>query len=167
MKININLALQSLQNFSNSAGRGKLLELSCLQKKIFLLDDTYNASTASMQAGIADAKNYQKLLQNKRLVLVLGDMLELGEKSLKLHCEVLDFALQQKPDLLILVGNNFAKAVANYFIKLQNTNFIVYANANLAACSIFSLLQNGDFIYIKGSRGIKMETIINHLTSLC
>lgn len=167
LKANINLALQSLQNFSNSAGRGKLLELSCLQKKLFLLDDTYNASTASMQAGIADAKNYQKLLQNQRLVLALGDMLELGEKSLQLHCEVLDFALKQKPDLLILVGNNFTKAVANYFIKLQNTNFIVYANANLAACSIFDLLQSNDFIYIKGSRGIKMETIINHLTSLC
>lgn len=48
-----------------------------------------------MQAGIADAKNYQKLLQNQRLVLALGDMLELGEKSLQLHCEVLDFTLQQ------------------------------------------------------------------------
>jgi len=167
LKINISLALQGLQNFSSSAGRGKLLELSCLQKKIILLDDTYNASEASMKLGIIDSVNYQKLLQNQRLVLVLGDMLELGEQSLDLHCKVLDFALQQKPNLLILVGNNFVKAVANYVTKLQNTNFIVYSNSNLVACSIFGLLQNNDFIYIKGSRGIKMENIINNLISLC
>ena len=167
LNINLDLALKNLQNFHNSAGRGKLINLSCLQKKISIIDDTYNASTASMKAGITDAKNYQQLLQNNRLVLALGDMLELGEKSDDLHQEVLDFALQQKPDLLILVGNNFAKAVANYFTRLQNINFIVYSNSNLVACSIFGLLHNNDFIYVKGSRGIKMENIINHLTSLC
>ena len=167
LNINLDLALKNLQNFHNTAGRGKLINLSCLQKKISIIDDTYNASTASMKAGITDAKNYQQLLQNNRLVLVLGDMLELGEKSSELHQEVLDFALQQKPDLLILVGNNFAKAVANYFLRLQNINFIVYANSNLVACSIFGLLHNNDFIYLKGSRGIKMENIINHLNSLC
>jgi UDP-N-acetylmuramoyl-tripeptide--D-alanyl-D-alanine ligase len=112
-------------------------------------------------------KNYQQILQNDRLILILGDMLELGEKSLELHQEVLDFALQQKPDLLILVGKNFTKSIANYVAKLQNTNLIVYSNSNLIACSIFGLLQNKDFIYIKGSRGIKMENIINYLTSLC
>jgi len=167
LKINLDLALKTLETFSNSAGRGKLITLSCLQKELFVLDDTYNASTASMKSGILDAKNYQQILQNDRLILILGDMLELGEKSLELHQEVLDFALQQKPDLLILVGKNFTKSIANYVAKLQNTNLIVYSNSNLIACSIFGLLQNKDFIYIKGSRGIKMENIINYLTSLC
>jgi len=167
LNVNLDLSLQQLASFNNSAGRGKLINLSCLHKELFILDDTYNASSASMKAGILDAKNHQNLLKNKNLILILGDMLELGERSLELHQEVLDFALQQKPALLILVGNNFIKSVANYIAKLQNTNLITYSNSNLAAHSIFGLLQNRDLLYVKGSRGIKMENIINHLISLC
>jgi len=167
LNINLDLSLQQLASFNNSAGRGKLITLSCLHKELFILDDTYNASSASMKAGILDAKNHQNLLKNKNLILILGDMLELGDRSLELHQEVLDFALQQKPTLLILVGNNFIKSVANYIVKLQNTNLITYSNSNLVAHSIFGLLQNRDLLYVKGSRGIKMENIINYLTSLC
>jgi len=161
----ISQASLALANFSNESGRGKPVYLEKLA--ITIVDDTYNASIGSIRSGIVDAVNHQQQLRCDRLVIILGDMLELGKFSLEMHIEAINFACLKKPQLLVLVGNEMSKALASCQSSLQGIDFACFADSQLAAKSIYSLLMANDLIYIKGSRGTKMENIINHLKSIC
>ena len=145
-----------MQDFENENGRGALIDLDFGQKTIATIDDSYNASVPSMCAGIEYAANLKKILNKKRLVIALGDMLELGEKSVELHAKVIDFLITQKPDLVILIG----KEMSNQSKKLPSIAVKTFLNSELAANEINGLLNDGDLLYIKGSRGIKMEKLI-------
>ena len=116
-------------------------------KKILVIDDSYNASLPSMKAGIKHAINLKNLLGKNRVVIALGDMLELGTKSAQIHEEVLEFASNLKIDFAILVGSNMALACKNIDLKA-----VIFANSNLASKEISGLLENDDILYIKGSR---------------
>jgi UDP-N-acetylmuramoyl-tripeptide--D-alanyl-D-alanine ligase len=95
------------------------------------------------------------------MICALGDMLELGEKSLEIHQEVLSFVKQKNFDQIVLVGNQMDQANQN--IKLKNSkNFPDSISASLDFANI---LNDGDIVYFKGSRGMKMEKIIEKLTS--
>jgi UDP-N-acetylmuramoyl-tripeptide--D-alanyl-D-alanine ligase len=87
-------------------------------------------------------------------------MLELGEKSLEIHQEVLNFVNEKNFDQIILVGNQMDQANQN--IKLKNSKN--YPDSSTASCDFAKILNNGDIVYIKGSRGTKMEKIIEKLT---
>ena len=94
------------------------------------------------------------------MICALGDMLELGEKSLEIHSEVLNFVDKINFDQIVLVGNKMAQANQN--INLKNSkNFPDSISASLDFANI---LQEGDIVYFKGSRGMKMEKIIEKLT---
>jgi UDP-N-acetylmuramoyl-tripeptide--D-alanyl-D-alanine ligase len=94
------------------------------------------------------------------MICALGDMLELGEKSLEIHCEVLDFVKEKNFDQIILVGKQMH--LANQDKKLKNS--INYLDSTLASVEFAEILNDGDIVYLKGSRGTKMEKIIEKLT---
>lgn len=147
--------LKALNNISDASGRGKIEEITLNNKKITLIDDSYNASLPSIISGINYAKNIKRTLNKKRLIIALGDMLELGEKSAELHSKIIPFLDQV--DLTILVGNEMSKLSD----KLNNDSCKKYATSIAANDDLKKLLEDGDLLYIKGSRGMKMEQIIN------
>jgi UDP-N-acetylmuramoyl-tripeptide--D-alanyl-D-alanine ligase len=158
---NLQNALEAIKNYSSSAGRGKVSEITCNNKHLTIIDDTYNASLLSMKAGIEHASNLKKILQKKRVVCALGDMLELGDKSTELHFKVANYLKEYSIDYTILVGPKMKEASAN----LDAKTFSSFDNSILASENFADLLQDGDVLYLKGSRGTKMEKILEKLTN--
>ncbi len=134
-------------------GRGKISQVEVDKKNILIIDDSYNASIASIKAGIEYAVKLKNNLGKKRVVVALGDMLELGDKSDDLHQKVMQIILENKVDFAILVGEKMTK---NCEI-LDKNSYKTFMDSLSASQEIKGLLNDGDILYVKGSRGMKME----------
>ena len=90
-------------------------------------------------------------------VLILGEMLELGSSSSKAHEDIVNLALQGNIEKLFLIGNNFehCKEKCNFITWFPNTE------------SLMEMLRTKpmteSFIFIKGSRGNRLERIVECL----
>lgn len=157
---NLSAGAKALNAFSCAEGRGKVSNITHNNKKITIIDDTYNASILSMKSGIENCLNLAKNLNKKRIICALGDMLELGEKSQEIHQELLKFVQDKNFNHIILVGKQMHQAQNQ--IKLNNAT--TYLDSKTASESIENLVNDGDILYLKGSRGIKMEKFIEKLT---
>jgi UDP-N-acetylmuramoyl-tripeptide--D-alanyl-D-alanine ligase len=155
------IGLTQLEKFLDSAGRGKVTEVIFNNKKVTLIDDSYNASVLSMRSGLEYAAELKSSLNKKRVVAAIGDMLELGEKSAELHEEVAKYLQQLHIDFAVLVGDFMTKAAQ----KLPKNSYKTFLNSASASLEISDLIQDDDILYIKGSRGTKMEKIIEKLTN--
>jgi UDP-N-acetylmuramoyl-tripeptide--D-alanyl-D-alanine ligase len=111
--------------------------------------DAYNANPTSMEAAL---KNFSSKFAGKRAVF-LGDMFELGESSRHEHEAILRLALACGFDLVALVGPRFAEAAAG-------KGLIVFENSGEAAGWIRKNPLPGYNLLIKGSRGSKMEMVL-------
>ena len=124
---------------------------------ISILDDSYNANPDSMVAAI------ETLAQMPgRRIAVLGQMNELGAKSEEGHRRVGEAAGREKIDCVITVGN-IAAGIANAAQKHGVKHVLTAQTTGEAAAILRSLARNGDTVLIKGSRSVKMETIIEEL----
>lgn len=158
---NFNIGIGAIKDYLNSAGRGKIFEININNKNISIIDDSYNASVLSVKAGIEHASNLKKILNKKRIICALGDMLELGDKSSELHEKVIGYVKEFNIDFAILVGKNMTQAS----LELESNSCKTFANSKEASEEINNFLEDGDIIYIKGSRGTKMEKILEKLTN--
>ncbi len=152
--------LSQLTKLENTLGRGKAFEINLAGKNITIIDDSYNASVLSIEAGLEYAIELKTALNKKRVIAALGDMLELGEKSIELHEEVANYLALLHINFAILVGKNMTEAAK----KLPNNSYKTFSDSATASLEIQDLVQDGDIIYVKGSRGTKMEKIIENLT---
>lgn len=155
------IGLAKLLEFKLTAGRGLLSEILIDDKNITIIDDSYNSSLASIDAGLGNASKIKKSLHKKRLIAIIGDMLELGEKSTELHLQAMELISQHNVDLAILVG----KETNNASKYLKNVKYLNFHNSIDASQAILQYIENEDIIYIKGSRGIKLEEIVKKLQS--
>ena len=146
-------------NFSEVAGRGKALTKNIDGKNILIIDDSYNASLPSIIEGLKYCLEIKNSLNKTRVVVAIGDMLELGSKSERLHAQIANSINELKIDFSILVGKEMTKTSQ----KLTANSFKTYPDSALARKDIKNLLQDRDILYVKGSRGMKMEEIINNL----
>ncbi|NBX52920.1 MAG: UDP-N-acetylmuramoyl-tripeptide--D-alanyl-D-alanine ligase [Proteobacteria bacterium] len=158
-KSKLQKCLNGLNDFGSENGRGKINHIINNNKKITIIDDTYNASILSMKAGIENCLNYQKIFNPSRIICALGEMRELGAKSKDIHLELLKFVIEQKFDLVILVGAEME--IANQQIKIPNS--INFLDSSSAQTYFETCLNDNDLVYIKGSRGIKMEKLFENL----
>lgn len=157
-----NLGLESLKNLETPKGRGNLINVEKNGIKFTIIDDTYNANAASMQAGLkflADLKNYQT---ESRTIAFIGDMLELGEFCEKEHKAIANYISTYNIDQVLLVGDSMSNLISEIKPEKLIGNF---QNSSLAAQNLNFKPQNGDIIFVKGSRGTRMEKIIEKLLS--
>lgn len=120
-----------------------------------LINDAYNASPMSMAAAIATLAE----IAGGRKVAVLGDMLELGSIAEEAHRHVGELLVQHKVDIVITVGElagNIAAAAHDGGVK----TVVACENHAQAKEKLQKLLVSNDTILIKGSRGMKMENIV-------
>ncbi len=117
-----------------------------------LVCDAYNANPTNMILAI---ESFAELKANKK-VFILGDMLELGDKSDEEHIKVLKLVQSLKPEKVLLVGPVFKKFSSGYgFASFQNVNKLI---DHLKAETV-----KGCYILIKGSRGMTLEKIYDLL----
>jgi UDP-N-acetylmuramoyl-tripeptide--D-alanyl-D-alanine ligase len=153
--------LAELLKLENGAGRGKITEISIDNKNITIIDDSYNASLPSIKAGIEYAVELKNALKKNHVVAALGDMLELGEKSVELHEKAANYLTEFGVEFAVLVGEKMTNAAQN----LPKNSYKTFPNSGSASLEIQDLLNDGDILYVKGSRGTKMEKIIEKLTN--
>ncbi len=146
----------ALENYVPSMNRSQLMNY----KGATLILDAYNANPSSMKQALL---NLSKMPQAYKIAII-GDMRELGEESLREHISILELAKSLNFNELVTVGNEFG--------KVNNSEDIVTASGARQEGLHFdetekaiNWFQNKKFenetcILIKGSRGMKLETLL-------
>ena len=146
-----------LECFQPVSGRMRILKLA---NGICLIDDAYNANPSSVKAALDTLKQMGK--QHSRVV-VLGDMLELGNQSAALHRDIGQHAALGNPDRLYLTGD-FAHDIAQ---GAQNNGMdaerIVVGSVQDICADLIARADSRDTILVKGSRGMRLERIVKEL----
>ena len=146
---------QNPQDFSKSISLSKLDNLRQVKYKWLkgstLIDDSYNANPDSTKKSIDLLSNY-----NKKTVLLLGDMLELGRYKNKLHKEVGEYAKSKGISKLIAFGN-----LTRHSIDGFGKNGIFFNDETKLKNFLRKNITSKNVILIKGSRGMKMERFID------
>ena len=117
---------------------------------VTLFDDTYNANPDSVRSGIDTLIQ----MQGSRHICILGDMLELGEKSPQMHYEVGQYAKEQGVDVVITSGR-----LAKEASKAMGTKGIDFETRDALINELPSLLREGDCVLVKASKGSHFETV--------
>ena len=150
-------ALTAIAGTEPAPGRGRMTRLP---DGIVVVDDTYNSNPEALASVLAtlDASPAPS-----RRVLVMGDMLELGPRSVAFHQEAGTLAAQSKVALLVGVGPLARHAVE----AARRAGIEAHAvdNAAQAAQTVPGLTRPGDLVVIKGSRGVKLELVVEALVA--
>lgn len=126
-----------------------------------VMNDAYNASPVSVRAALKTLKD----LAQGRSVAVLGDMLELGTVAEESHRNMGLEAAKLSIDLVITVGE--LSSLAYESIKdLEQVESYHCKNHDEAKRLLSKVLQSGDTILVKGSRGMKMEVLAQYIVEL-
>jgi UDP-N-acetylmuramoyl-tripeptide--D-alanyl-D-alanine ligase len=128
---------------------------------VAILDDTYNASPASVRAALDTLAARRG---TRRAIVVLGDMLELGALSDEAHREVGRAIAALPADELVGVGRAAALAVeAARAAGLGEAHHT--ATFEEAVTHLLKRLTPGDVVLVKGSRGMRMERVVDALVA--
>lgn len=130
----------------NSYNRSQIIKIN----KLNIILDAYNANPDSMIHSISTLKNIKG-----NITVILGDMLELGSFTYIYHKKVINFLLNIKITNAILVGFFFKKCFFNH------KRFIFFNKKNEVESFLFKKKITGTLL-IKGSRKMKLETILNN-----
>lgn len=150
---NINLVKVSsaLMFLKPLPGRAKLIRGI---KSSYIIDDSYNASPASVQEGLEIIKE----LEAERKVVILGDMRELGKYAIEAHQEIGRLA-GQIGEVIIAIGES-AKFIAEQAKQTApDKKILVFEDSETAKLEVQKIIQSGDLIFIKGSQSMRMEKI--------
>jgi UDP-N-acetylmuramoyl-tripeptide--D-alanyl-D-alanine ligase len=125
-----------------------------------VLDDTYNSSPPAVEAAL---ETMDAIPSSGRRIAVLGDMLELGNETEKAHAQVGESLKRHSVTILYGYGplsNETVQAAAQHGISAQH-----YPEAKMEEliADLESVVQPGDLILVKGSRGMQMERVVQAL----
>ncbi len=153
-KLNENLFL----DVKTTQGRGDISKLRINKKKIFLIDESYNSNPLSLNSAL---QNYDKIKINyKKKYLVLGDMLELGKHSKKLHLAMAKEINKISINNVCVIG----KDIKETFKKInQNKRGSILKNDSQLDDLIKNKLKNGDYLMIKGSNSTGLFNYVSKL----
>jgi len=151
--------VEGLGRFAGLEGR---FRVSSLPGDIILVDDTYNANPSSLEAGLESVKAMVR--ESDRVIVGLGQMLELGEATISAHREA---------------GSKVAELGARYFIAMGDHAHEMIKGALKAGMpgnrtevatthgemvrAIKNELREGDLVFLKGSRKIGLEKVVSGL----
>jgi UDP-N-acetylmuramoyl-tripeptide--D-alanyl-D-alanine ligase len=146
-------AAQALRNFHPVTGRG--VRRTLMGGRAILIDESYNASSASVRAALS----VLKLMPARRRVAVLGDMLELGDHSRAEHLGLAD-AVAECADVLYACGPWSRMLFDAVGPRLQGA----YAKDSASLADVLVAdVRDGDVILVKGSLGSRMRVVVDAL----
>jgi UDP-N-acetylmuramoyl-tripeptide--D-alanyl-D-alanine ligase len=147
---------QGLATFSASAMRMQI----CKYHGATILNDAYNANPRAMREAILTAVS----IPAERRIFAFGDMLELGEHAHEAHFSLGRHIGGVNPDFLFLVGT-FSDDVRDGALEagMQPDRLYCCNDTGEIATSLRTLLRTGDLLLVKGSRGMRMENVIQRL----
>ena len=151
-------AARALADIAPAIGRGAQSTIALDGGDLLLIDESYNASPASIRAAL-------EVLGTSpgRRIAVLGDMLELGNRSGALHAGLAEDVTRNGVDLVFLAGAEMA-ALAAALDPAQVAATAPTSEALLPA--VANAVRAGDTVMVKGSRGSRMAPIVAALKAL-
>lgn len=150
---------EALADLSAERGRGKRHVLRHPKGLITLIDESYNANPASMAAAMA-LLNATPVTGEGRRIAVLGDMLELGDHSAKLHAALAELIVGTGTHTVFLGGPEM-RALADILPDEIKTEY--RAGAEELKPLLLSTLEAGDVVMIKSSKGIGFSKLVEAL----
>ena len=131
------------------------LDVQKSSKGYTIINDCYNANYDSMKSAL----QYLNRTPGNRKIAVLGDMLELGDFSKKLHEGVGNAVVENKVDILITVGKE-AKNIAKIAME-NNVETYEYTDNNSAISKLKEILKPEDAVLVKASNSMNFKEIIS------
>lgn len=150
--VSFDQAVKAVEAYMPSNNRSQMMKT----ERNTLIVDAYNANPTSMSAAL---DNFSTVQADYRIAM-LGDMLELGDDSLHEHQEIIGKALACGAQKICLVGEEFRKALDK---SGETGNLMHFMTSEDLADWIGTEDISGAVVLIKGSRGVKMEKIIENL----
>jgi len=125
-----------------------------------LVADCYNANPSSMRASVGNFLA-EPLEERQRRVLILGDMLELGDWSEREHAAIIEMAAQDPEAELLLVGPEFAKAYDGLAEKPANVTLCPTRDDLISLLKVSPVEHS--LVLVKGSHGMGLEQALEAL----
>ncbi|MEO6014952.1 MAG: UDP-N-acetylmuramoyl-tripeptide--D-alanyl-D-alanine ligase [Devosia sp.] len=152
------VALRALAGFGAPEGRGETTRLGPTDNPLLLVDESYNANVASMNAAMEVFASI--VAPSGQKVLVLGDMLELGPQGAELHQSLRNAVLGTGATKIFLVG----KAIEPLADALGEDRVAAKARRIEDLMEpILSSLALGDAVMVKGSKGVRLAALIGQI----
>jgi UDP-N-acetylmuramyl pentapeptide synthase len=157
LELNLLQMAEALSYHEVIPGRFKLIEGI---KDTLIIDDTYNSSPIAVEVAL---ETLEALETSGRKIVVLGDMLELGEHTIPEHKRAGELAAQVA-DLIITVGprSKFVAEAAKEK-KFSLKKLLHFDDALTAGQKLQEIIKAGDIILIKGSQGMRMERAVEEI----
>ena len=148
-------------DFRSPAGRGDHSIIKIGNKKINLIDESYNSNPLSLKSAL---KNYDNIDTKKyRKYLLLGDMMELGSHSKKLHQSIVPLINETNIDKVFVMGK-MVREIFDNIVKVKRGRILENKSG------IFELIKkdfnNNDYLMIKASNATGFNSIVNNLKGL-
>ena len=154
----INLNKNIFYEFKNPSGRGDFSKIKIGDKNIFFIDESYNSNPLSLNSAI---KNFDKIkLKKSKKHLILGDMLELGRHSKKLHSPLSKTINNTSIDRVNVIGKYILETYKN--IHANKKGSIIKKTSHIIDL-IKNDLNNNDYLMIKGSNSTGLNKIANYI----
>jgi len=151
---------EALENYSPFELRMELSKINGIK----ILNDSYNANPSSMERALETLKGMKT---DGRKIAVLGDMLELGEKSFEFHKKVGEKVKEYGLDYLFTFGDlSLGYAEGATWKGFKRENIFSFQDKKALLENILKFLRTGDLILFKGSRKMRLEEIVEGLIKL-
>lgn len=146
----------ALASMTAESGRGQRHILQLPNGPITLIDESYNANPASMKAAI-ELLDATPIYGAGRRIAVLGDMLELGSHSAKLHAALADLIGSTRTDMVLMAGPEM-KALADTLPEGFRAEY--RTGVEELKTVLMKTIQPGDAVMIKSSKGIGFSRLV-------
>ena len=139
--------------------RGRIHRLA---GRVVVIDDSYNSSPLAVETALATLSREPR---GGRRVAVLGEMLELGARSVDLHRAAGRAAAAAGVGLLLTVGGDPARALGRAAVAAgaAAANVLHCDSSEEAAARAGELIRNDDLVLVKGSRGVRTDRVVARL----
>ena len=145
-------------NIKVPKGRGDISNIKFKGKKIKFIDESYNANPLSVQSAI---KNFDSIKNSSgKKNIILGDMLELGKHTKKLHEKLASTINSSKIDNIHIYGNNIKHTFKKISLKKKG---LILRNKKEIINLIKNDINNNDYLMIKGSNSTGLNKLANNL----
>lgn len=151
--------VEGLNAFVGVKGRFAVMSLP---EHIILVDDTYNANPLSLKAALASIESL--IEEEGRIIVGLGEMLELGDATVSAHREAGRMVAELRPHFFLAIGEHaheMVKGAVESGLPLDRAEIIETHDQMLK--KIRDEMRKGDLIFLKGSREVGLEKVVEGL----
>jgi murE/murF fusion protein len=147
-------------NHKIPTGRGDIVKIKLFKKFFFLIDQSYNSNPLSLSSAL---KNFNMIkINDDKKHLILGDMLELGKYSQKLHADVVKNINKTSIKNVNVIGKQMSEA---YKILHKKKKGYILKNHSEIINLIKNNINNNDYLMIKGSNSTGLNKLTNDIKS--